>query len=75
MCGAENRCRYGLRHLGKLHAYSWPELLTRPRREQLVDEVLFTKGVTTLVAQSGDGKTTFANSVGLEDALKVKKGG
>jgi hypothetical protein len=31
----------------------------------LVDEVLFTKGVTTLVAQSGDGKTTFANSVGL----------
>jgi hypothetical protein len=54
--------------LEKLCPYSWPELLTRPRREQLVDEILFSKGVTTLVAQSGEGKTTFANSVGLTAA-------
>ena len=49
----------------KLHAYSWPELLTRPRRELLVDELLFTMGVTTLVAQSGEGKTTPRQFVGI----------
>jgi RecA-family ATPase len=38
----------------------------------LVDEILFSKGVTTLVAQSGDGKTTFANSVGLTVATGGK---
>jgi hypothetical protein len=56
----------------KLRPYLWPELLTRPRREQLVDEILFSKGVTTPVAQSGDGKTTFANSVGLTVATGGK---
>ena len=61
--------------LEKLRPYSWPELLTRPRREQLVDEILFTKGVTTLVAQSGDGKTTYANSVGLTVATGGTWGG
>ena len=49
----------------KLHSYPWPELLKRPRREMLVDELLFTTGVTTLVAPSGEGKTTLALSVSL----------
>jgi hypothetical protein len=49
----------------KLHSYSWPELLKRPRRELLVNDLLFTTGVTTLVAPSGDGKTTLALSISL----------
>jgi len=59
----------------KLHAYSWPELLTRPRRELLVDELLFTTGVTILVAQSGEGKTTLANSLGLTVTTRGMWGG
>jgi hypothetical protein len=51
--------------LEKLQPYSWSELLTRPRREMLVPELLFTTGVTTAVAPSGDGKTTLANALGL----------
>ena len=51
--------------LEKLQPFSWSELLTRPRRELLVPELLFTTGVTTLVAQSGEGKTTLANALGL----------
>jgi hypothetical protein len=49
----------------KLQPLSWEELLSRPRRELLVEHLLFTKGVTTLVAPSQEGKTTLAMSVGL----------
>src|SRR6516164_3024332 len=55
----------------KLQTYPWPELLSRTRRELLVDELLFTTGVTTLVAPSGQGKTTLALSI----ALTVATGG
>ena len=55
----------------KLQTYPWPELLNRTRREMLVDELLFTTGVTTLVAPSGEGKTTLALSI----ALTVATGG
>ena len=55
----------------KLQTYPWPELLNRTRREMLVDELLFTTGVTTLVAPSGHGKTTLALSI----ALAVATGG
>ena len=49
----------------KLQAYPWAEIFNRPRREMLVDELLFTTGVTTLVAPSGEGKTTLALSLAL----------
>jgi hypothetical protein len=55
----------------QLKKFLWPDLLKRPRRELLVDELLFTTGVTTLVAPSGQGKTTLALSI----ALTVATGG
>src|SRR5262245_44497475 len=54
----------------KLRCYPWPDLLKRPRRKLLIDELLFTTGVTTLVAPSGEGKTTFALSVALTVATQ-----
>jgi AAA domain len=48
----------------ELNFRPWSELLTMERRELLVDELLFSTGVTTLVAPSGQGKTTFAASIG-----------
>jgi hypothetical protein len=56
---------------GNLHPRPWHDLLKRERREMLVDELLFTTGVTTLTAPSGEGKTTFAMSL----ALTVDTGG
>src|SRR6516164_4843161 len=38
-------------------------LMNRKRREELVENLLFRKGITTLVAQSGEGKTTTAASI------------
>jgi AAA domain len=52
-------------NLDKLHPCSWAELLRRKHREMLIDDLLFTTGVTTLVAPSGEGKTTFAMSIAL----------
>jgi AAA domain len=49
----------------KLQPLSWDELLIRPRRQLLVEELLFTTGVTTLVAPSQEGKTTLAMSIAL----------
>jgi hypothetical protein len=43
--------------------YPFSELMTRKPREVLVEHLLFKKGITTLVAQSGEGKTTLAASV------------
>ena len=54
-----------------MHFYPWPDLLKRPQRELLVHELLFTTGLTTLTAASGEGKTTLAVSV----ALTVATGG
>lgn len=45
--------------------HPWPDLLKRERRELLLDDLLFTTGVTTLTAPSGEGKTTLALSVAL----------
>ena len=55
---------------GKFQFHPWPDLLKRERRELLVDDLIFTTGVTTLVAPSGEGKTTFALSI----ALSVETG-
>jgi hypothetical protein len=55
----------------KRSSCSWPELLKRPHRVMLVDDLLFTAGVITLVADSGGGKTTLAIAV----ALTVATGG
>jgi hypothetical protein len=49
----------------KLHPYPWPELLKRPRRKLLVPELLFTTGITSLIAPSGEGKTTLCLSIGM----------
>jgi predicted transposase YbfD/YdcC len=46
-------------------------LMNRKRREELVENLLFRKGITTLVAQSGEGKTTTAASI----AVLVAAGG
>jgi hypothetical protein len=43
--------------------YPFSELMTRKPREVLVEHLLFKKGITTLVAQSGEGKTTLAASI------------
>lgn len=49
----------------------WSELLKKQRREMLIEHLLFTTGVTTLVAESGGGKTTKAMAV----AMTVATGG
>jgi hypothetical protein len=54
-----------------LDFHPWPDLLKRPRRELLVPELLFTTGITTITAPSGEGKTTLALSI----ALTVATGG
>jgi hypothetical protein len=43
--------------------YPFSKLMERKPRESLVEHLLFKKGITTLVAQSGEGKTTLAASV------------
>jgi hypothetical protein len=43
--------------------YPFSELMKRKPREVLVEHLLFKKGITTLVAQSGEGKTTLAASI------------
>jgi hypothetical protein len=43
----------------------WSELLKKQRREMLIEHLLFTTGVTTLVAESGGGKTTLAMAVAM----------
>src|SRR5262249_2559267 len=58
-----------------LQAYPWSELLKRPRREMLVEGLLFTTGVTTLVAPSGEGKTTLALSLAITVATGSSWGG
>jgi RecA-family ATPase len=47
------------------------ELMKRKPREELVENLLFKKGITTMVAQAGDGKTTTGASI----ALLVAAGG
>lgn len=49
----------------KFQFHPWGDLLKRERRELLVDDLLFTTGVTTLTAPSGEGKTTLALSLAL----------
>jgi hypothetical protein len=49
----------------KFQFHPWSDLLKRERRELLVDDLLFTTGVTTLTAPSGEGKTTLALSIAL----------
>src|SRR6516162_2114867 len=43
--------------------HPWSELGKLPRREALVKNLLYTRGITTLVAPPGYGKTTLAASV------------
>jgi hypothetical protein len=43
--------------------HPWSELGKLPRRETLVKNLLYTRGITTLVAPPGFGKTTLAASV------------
>jgi hypothetical protein len=43
--------------------HPWSELGKLPRRETLVKNLLYTRGITTLVAPPGWGKTTLAASV------------
>jgi hypothetical protein len=43
--------------------YPFSVLMKRKPREILVEHLLFKKGITTLVAQSGEGKTTLAASI------------
>jgi hypothetical protein len=47
------------------------ELMKRKPREELVENLLFKKGISTMVAQAGDGKTTTGASI----ALLVAAGG
>jgi hypothetical protein len=49
----------------------WSELLKKQRREMLIEHIQFTTGVTTLVAESGEGKTTLAMAI----AMTVATGG
>jgi hypothetical protein len=46
-----------------LHFHPWSELENRPRRKLLVPEICFETGITTIVAPSGDGKTTTGHSL------------
>jgi hypothetical protein len=55
----------------KRSSCAWPDLLNRPHRVMLVDDLLFTAGVITMVAGAGGGKTTLALSL----ALTVATGG
>ena len=47
----------------ELNPLPWSDLLKRERREMLVPDLLLSIGVTTLVAQSGEGKTTVAMAI------------
>src|SRR6516225_9047147 len=55
----------------KIVMQQWSELLKKQRREMLIEHLLFTTGVTTLVAESGGGKTTLAMAV----AMTIATGG
>lgn len=48
-----------------LEFHPWPDILKRKRREMLVEDLLFTTGITLLSAPPGGGKTTLALSVAL----------
>jgi hypothetical protein len=49
----------------ELETFPWTEILDAPARSELIEEIIFTAGVTTLVARSGGGKTTLAHAVGM----------
>jgi hypothetical protein len=49
--------------------------LKRPRREWIVDRLIPVRGVTTLVGQPGEGKTTFAMGLALAVATGTKFAG
>ena len=46
----------------ELESYPWSEILNLPKREILIPDLAYTAGVTTLVAESGGGKTTLVSS-------------
>jgi RecA-family ATPase len=48
--------------LEPLETYPWSEILKLPKREILIPDLAFTTGVTTVVAESGGGKTTLISS-------------
>jgi hypothetical protein len=43
----------------------WTDVLKRERRKMFVDQILLAKGVTTLTAPSGGGKTTLATTIAM----------
>jgi hypothetical protein len=49
----------------ELETFPWTEILDAPARSELIEEIIFTAGVTTLVARSGGGKTTLAHAVNM----------
>jgi hypothetical protein len=60
---------------GSFRFYPWPDLLKRPRREWIVDRLIPVRGVTTLVGQPGEGKTTLAMGLALSVATGTKFAG
>jgi hypothetical protein len=60
---------------GSLRFYPWPELLKRQRREWIADRLIPVRGVTTLVGQPGEGKTTLAIALALSVATGAKFAG
>jgi hypothetical protein len=45
--------------------HPWPSIMSRERREMLVPNLLYTRGVTTIVGPPGGGKTTLMFSIAL----------
>jgi len=52
-----------------LPSHPWSDLLKRSRREELVNRLLYSAGITTMVSQPGLGKTTTAMGVGLTTGI------
>jgi hypothetical protein len=54
----------------KPHFHPWPDLLVRKHREMIVERLIPVAGVTTIVGQPGEGKTTLAIAL----ALSIESG-
>jgi hypothetical protein len=46
----------------ELRSFPWPKILEFPKREILIPDLAFSAGISTVVAESGGGKTTLVSS-------------
>jgi hypothetical protein len=46
----------------ELQSFPWPAILNFPKREILIPDLAFSAGISTVVAESGGGKTTLVSS-------------